>query len=493
MQNNDIILKIERVVLSAILFNPDKFDDVADFIESKDFLQPLHAKMFQAFGTLRKENKAVSPEILCMEIKKSMDVSLDDIANIAAESPIADIDTYTKEIKNASMNRALIKLASQIRDESMKDGAQAKDILEIVEKNVYALSLDDYQSDFRDAREVIAAALELIKLNKAREGALKGIDTGFSELNIATTGFNAGDLIVIGARPGMGKTALILSMALKMLASGEGIALFSLEMPGEQLMLRMMSARSQIPLQKLRLGDLDDNELQRLSQTSSELCDKANFYIDDSTNITLAGLRSKIRKLSSKDSGVKVIMIDYLQLMEGAEKSNAWARHEVIAEISRGLKNLAREVKMPIIALSQLNRTLESREDKRPILSDLRESGAIEQDADIIIFLYRDEVYKERESKQNAKKKQKEGVPKEQIEIHKAPLIEDVELILAKNRNGETKTIKIEYKKQYTLFQDKNEDKLNTLAMQNATTFNIDSFNDFQIDEQIDSSEMPSF
>lgn len=482
MQNDDLILKIERVVLSALLFTPDKYDDVADVIESKDFLKALHAKMFQAFGTLRRENQPTSAELLCLEISKSMQVTLNDIAIIAAESPIADIDSYVAQIKNASMNRELSKLASFVRDESLKEGTQAKDTLAEVEKRVYALSLQDYQSDFKDARDVIASALELIKLNKSREGALKGIDTGFHELNIATTGFNEGDLVVIGARPGMGKTALILSMALKMLTGGKGIALFSLEMPSEQLMLRMMSARALIPLQKLRMGDLDDNELQRLSQTSNELCNKANFYIDDSTNVTLAGLRSKIRKLSSKDSSVKVVMIDYLQLMDGASKANTAARHEVIAEISRGLKNLAREVKMPIIALSQLNRTLESREDKRPILSDLRESGAIEQDADIIIFLYRDEIYKERESKINAKKKQKEGVPQEQIEVHKAPPIEDVELILAKNRNGETKTIKIEYKKQYTLFQDKDEDKITALAMQNISTFNIDSLSDFQVD-----------
>lgn len=479
MANDDVIIKIERVVLSAILFSPDTFEDIADSITYNDFLLPMHANIFKAFGKLLKENKIITPEFVCLEAK----IGLNDISIITAESPIADIVSYVAQIKNAAMNRALVKLASFVRDESLKENTKAQDTLDEVEKRVYALSLQDYQGDFRDAKEVIAATLELIKANKAKEGALKGIDTGFGELNEATTGFSGGELVVIGARPGMGKTALILSMTLKMLASGEGVALFSLEMPAEQLMLRMLSARSQIPLQRLRLGDLSDDEMERLTQTSNELCERANFYIDDSNNLTLAGLRSKIRKLSSKDTSIKAVAIDYLQLMEGASATNLAVRHEIIASISRGLKNLAKELKMPIIALSQLNRMLESREDKRPILSDLRESGAIEQDADIIIFLYRDEVYKERESKAKAKKKEKEGDQKEPVEIYKAGPIEEVELILAKNRNGETKTIKIEYKKQYTLFQDKDEDKFNAMSMKNPPKFNIkNTTNDIPID-----------
>lgn len=487
MKNQDVILKIERVVLSAILFTPDKFDDIADYINSSDFYNPLHACMFLACATLRRENKIITPELLCLEMSKTMSVTLDDIALIAAESPIADINSYVLQIKNAAINRALFDLAAFLRDSSTKEGAQSQDILAEVEKKVYALSLQDSQSDFKNAKDVIISTLKLIKENKLNKGAIKGIDTGFHELNLATTGFGDGELIVIGARPSMGKTALILSMALKMLASGKGVALFSLEMPSEQIMLRMLSARSRTDLQKLRSGDLDDNDLSMLSLSANELCDRANFYIDDGTNLTLAALRSKMRKLSTKDSSIKVVIIDYLQLMIGAKDSNANARHEVIAEISRGLKNLARELKMPIIALSQLNRSLESRDDKRPLLSDLRESGAIEQDADIILFLYRDEVYKERESKRLAKQKEKEGAKKGEIEIYKASPIEDVELILAKNRNGETKTIKILFNKQYTLFEDKDEEKYSSMPYMKSTTFNID--NDLNID--IDTSGMP--
>lgn len=486
MTHQNVILTIEEVVLSAITFLPDKYDEIADSIKYSDFMSDFNACMFKAFGTLRAENKAITPELLCVEMNKSMKVSLDDVVLATSHTPVADLESYVAQIKNASINRALVRLATLISTKSTKEGTQAKDTLAEVEKQVYELSMQGYKSDFKNIEEVMKSTLELIKANAAR-GVLKGLDTGFSELNIATTGFNPGELVVIGARPSMGKTALILSIALRMLARGDGIALFSLEMPSEQLMLRMLSARSQIPLQDLRTGGLNDMQLTQLTKTSNDLCQKANLYIDDSPNLTLEGLRSKIRKLSTQDNSVKAVMIDYLQLMIGANDNNTIARHEVIAQISRGLKNLAREVKMPIIALSQLNRTLEGREDKRPILSDLRESGAIEQDADIILFLYRDEVYKERESKQKAKKQEKEGVAKDKIEIYKAPETEDVELILAKNRNGETKTISIEFKKKYTLFQDKGEDRDAMMAMASApTSFEVDS-----LESSIDTSGVP--
>ncbi|RDU65708.1 replicative DNA helicase [Helicobacter didelphidarum] len=477
----NVIIQIERVVLSAILFSPDKFDEACNVLTHSDFILPLHACMFRACETMIKTNIPITVESLCMEMGKHMQVSLDDIAIIAAESPIANIDFYIKQIKNAAINRALFSLASFIRDESLKHGSSAKETLELVEKKIYSLSLQDYQSDFRDAKEIVLSTLHFIKENKAKEGALKGIDTGFKELNNATTGFNPGELIIVGARPSMGKTALALSMALKILSGDRGVALFSLEMPAEQLMLRMFAARSLIPLQILRSGDLDDNGLEKLTQCADELCSKS-LYIDDNPDLTLAGLRSKLRKLKTKDDSVSIVMIDYLQLMSGVTNKGINARHEIIAEISRGLKNLARELNIPIVALSQLNRTLEARDDKRPILSDLRESGSIEQDADMILFLYRDEVYKERESKQEAKRKQKQGEAIQE-EIYKAPAIEEAEIILAKNRNGETRTIKIKYNKKYTLFQDETEEREIKMSLQNAPTYTIS--------DTIDISGMP--
>lgn len=485
--NADVILKIERVVLSAILFTPDKYDEVADLINFRDFLDKRHGCMFQAIDTLRKKNEAVTPEMLYLEISKTMSIDMDYIVLVNSESPIANVDSFVNQIKNASINRALFDIAGFLRDSSQKDGADAKDTLNELEKKVYNLSLQDYKSDFKTGKEVLISTLELIRDNKANHeaGTIKGIDTGFEGLNEATTGFNGGELIVIGARPSMGKTALILSMTLKILASGKGVAIFSLEMPAEQLMLRMMSARGRIAFQDLRSGNLIEQDLEKLTLTTNELCDKANLYIDDGNDLSIASLRSKVRKLTLRDNSVKIIIIDYLQLMEGANTTNDSKRHEVVAEISRGLKKLAREINMPIIALSQLNRGLESRTDKRPILADMRESGAIEQDADIIIFLYRDEIYKERLSKEMAQEQIKKGKPKNQIEIYKAKPIEDVELILAKNRNGETKTVHIKFNKKYTLFEDVREQQEIELAEQISASIRIDNTPD------IDSKSFP--
>lgn len=463
--------KIERVVLSAIIFSPDKFDEICDSVIAQDFSLPLHVAMFKACESLRKSDTPITPELLCVEMQKSMQVSLDDIAMIAAESPIADIDTYVKIIKNSSIKRNLFALASFMRDESMKVDSNSQDILAQIEQKVYALSIQDTSSAFRNAYEVVESTMQLIKNNQAKHGALKGIDTGFQELNSITTGFNSGELIIIGARPAMGKTALILSMTLKILSSGKGVAIFSLEMPAEQLMTRMLSAKSITPLQNIRSGNMDDHEFTKLSKAAQELCE-TNLYIDDNSYLTLAALRTKLRKLKSKDTSISIVIIDYLQLMSGMANANTTARHEIIAEISRGLKNLARELKIPIIALSQLNRSLESRDDKRPILSDLRESGSIEQDADVIIFLYRHEEYKEQESRQRIAKQKKAKLQDSETEIeerYKAPEVHDAELILAKNRNGETRTIRIEYNSKYTLFADKNEEREIKMAAQTHT------------------------
>ena len=463
--------KIERVVLSAILFSPDKFDEICDSLVAQDFSLPLHVEMFKACENLHRNETPITPEFLCIEMQKSMKVSLDDIALIAAESPIADIDTYVKMIKNSSIKRNLFSPASFMRDESMKPDSIAQNILADIEQKVYALSIQDTNNAFKNAYEVVESTMRLIKENQAKHGALKGINTGFSELNNATTGFNAGELIVIGARPAMGKTALILSMTLKILSSQKGVAIFSLEMPAEQLMTRMLSAKSMVPLQNVRSGSMDDNEFTKLSKSAQELCE-THIYIDDNPHLSLAGLRTKLRKLKIKDPSVSIVMIDYLQLMSGMSNANAAARHEIIAEISRGLKNLARELKIPIVALSQLNRALELRDDKRPIMSDLRESGSIEQDADVILFLYRDEVYKERESRNRIAKQKKSKSEDSSVEIeeqYKAPEVHEAELILAKNRNGETRTIKIEYNSKYTLFVDRNEEREIKMAAQSNT------------------------
>ncbi|STQ86679.1 replicative DNA helicase [Helicobacter muridarum] len=474
----EVITKIEKIVLSAIFFDKDKFDEIYESISHKDFIMPLHICMFKAFESLQKINMPFTPEIVCIEMQKEMsNITLDDISIVIAESPIANIDSYVEQIKNASINRSLFALASFIRDTSLKPGSKANDILEETQRRIYALSMDNTSNDFRSSIEIIESTMSILENVKNLQGAIKGIDTGFAELNSLTTGFNDGELIIIGARPGMGKTALILSMALKIISSGKGVAIFSLEMPAEQLMLRMLSSRGRIPLQSMRSGSLNDDEWSKLSLISQELCQKNNLYIDDSSGLTLASLRTKLRKLFARDSSVGIVMIDYLQLMGQNNKENS-DRYSIISEISRGLKLLARELNVPIIALSQLNRSVESREDKRPIMSDLRDSGSIEQDADIILFLYRDAYYKERESRNMKKiaiKKKQQGEEIDIPEVFIAPETEEVDIIVAKNRNGAAgDSVKALYHKKYTLFEDMEESEMTSMAIQNVTTLYLD-------------------
>ncbi|RDU73459.1 replicative DNA helicase [Helicobacter aurati] len=475
---DDVIVKIEKIILSAIFFDQEKFDEISSNLSHKDFTTPLHINMFKAFELLQKANTVFTPEIVCLEMQKDMPaITLDDISAIIAESPIADIDSYVQQIKNASVNRTLFSLASFIRDSSLKVGSQAFETLKEVEKRIYALSMQNVSSDFRSSEEVVLSTMSMIEEIKGLQGAIRGVDTGFSRLNSLTTGFNTGELIIIGARPGIGKTALILSMTLKIISSGKGVAIFSLEMPAEQLMLRMFAAKGRIPLQNMRSGSLSDAEWSKLSVVAQDLCEKRNLYIDDGSVLTLTSLQTKLRKLFAKDSSVSIIMIDYLQLMNQTTMGNN-DRYKIVSEISRGLKLLARELNVPIIALSQLNRSPENREDKKPIMSDLRESGSIEQDADIILFLYREAHYKERESKNNKKtalKKKQQGENIEIPEIFVAPPIEEVELIVAKNRSGAAgESIKILFHKEFTLFEDMEEEKITEMSINNTTTIDMD-------------------
>jgi len=274
------------------------------------------------------------------------------------------------------------------------------------------------------------------------------IFTGFRNLNEKTSGFGKGDLVIVAARPAMGKTSFVLNMALKAIERNEGVAFFSLEMPAEQLMLRLLSAKTSIPLQSLRVGDLKDEQWSDLSAATQELSSK-KLFVDDGGYATIHHVRSKLRKLKTQHQEISIAIIDYLQLMSGEGREG---RQQEISEISRGLKQLARELQIPIVALSQLNRGVESRENKRPMLSDLRESGAIEQDADIILFVYRDDVYREAIEKEKEMKAKAEG--KEYTSEFRKKPEEDAEIIIGKQRNGPTGTVNLVFQKKFTRFVD---------------------------------------
>ena len=312
---------------------------------------------------------------------------------------------------------------------------------------------------------------------------LTGQTTGFYALDKKTTGFNPGDLVIIAARPAMGKTSIVLNTTLQNLEKGDGVIFFSLEMPETQLMIRLLSAKTGIPLQNVRKGELDPTQADQIEKAFQDLSNK-KLFVDDNGNLNINQLRARARKIAQiEDNNVKMIIIDYLQLMGGTGGQD---RRLTVDEISRGLKLLAREMQVPIIALSQLNRGLEGRPDKRPMLSDIRESGAIEQDADIIMFVYRDDIYKERDEQRKEKESADRGdnPPYKSAFIDKP--IEEAEIIIGKQRNGSTGTIKLDFHKELTKFVDKEEP---FGAAPTITTF--ESVADAQIPTHIDMPDIP--
>ncbi|WP_027327570.1 replicative DNA helicase [Helicobacter pametensis] len=443
---------IERSVLATIFFNPDTFEDVFSLLQPKDFHDAFFELIFKVICQQREAQKPIDPDLLLPLIAKHKLYNEEEFLSLLATPPLINLDFYLQEIKSASLKRSLYLIANQIASSTKDQNKEAQDILDETEKQLFELSSHGELKDFRQSNEIIQSTLSLIQELKARgNNLLVGLNTGFAELNRITTGFNPGELIIIGARPSMGKTTFVLNMVQKFLASGKGVAFFSLEMQAEHLMLRMLSSSTSIPLQRLRIGDLTSEEWSNLSQISDHTA-SLPLFIDDNSFVSITQLRSKMRRLKNKHPHIGACVVDYLQLMSGSKKGGESKRQEEISEISRGLKILARELEIPIIALSQLNRMLESRDDKRPQLSDLRESGAIEQDADIILFLYRDDVYRKREEKAKEERAKKEDKAYKSQFVERD--IEPAEIIVAKNRNGEVKPVKIQFNKKFIRFEE---------------------------------------
>lgn len=442
-------LNIERAVLSSIIFDPQTYEEIAAKLKPHDFYLPFHQYLFAAMEELDREEKPIDEEFL--RSKLASKGKFDEIAmlDLLSANPITNTAAYIAEIKAKSSKRALATLATEIKKVTIEDDLPAEEIMNLVEKKLYEITQNNTDEDFRESKEIAYAMMEEIERLKALGNSrLIGTDTGFKNLNEKTSGFGKGDLVIIAARPAMGKTALVLNMALRAVERNEGVAFFSLEMPAEQLMLRMLSAKTSIPLQSLRVGDLIDEQWSQLSAAVDELSRK-KLFVDDGGYATIHHVRSKLRKLKGRHPEISMAVIDYLQLMSGEGREG---RQQEVSEISRGLKQLARELQIPIIALSQLNRSLESRENKRPMLSDLRESGAIEQDADIILFVYRDDVYREAKEKEKEMKARAEG--KEYSSDFRKKPEEEAEIIIGKQRNGPTGTVDLVFQKKYTRFVD---------------------------------------
>jgi len=381
MSDNMYNLNIERAVLSAIIFDPQIFEEIAAKLQPHDFYLPFHQHMFASMEELSREDKPIDEEFLKSKLKSTNNFNEVALLDVLTANPISNTGAYLGEIKARSTKRALATLATTIKKVTIEDNLPVEEVMNLVEKKLYEITQNSTSEDFRESKEITLSMLDEIKRLKAMGNSkLIGTDTGFRNLNDKTSGFGKGDLIIIAARPAMGKTSLVLNITEKAINRDEGVAFFSLEMPAEQLMLRLLSTETSIPLQRLRVGDLTDEEWTRLSSATDKMTTK-KLFVDDSGYATIHQVRSKLRKLKGKHPEISMAIIDYMQLMSG---DSLEGRQQVISEISRGLKQLARELEIPILALSQLNRGVESRDNKRPMLSDLRESGCLSGDTIII-------------------------------------------------------------------------------------------------------------
>ena len=449
MQDNLYNLAFERSILSSIIFEPQQFDELSSTLKKEDFYLPAHQDIFASMLLLLQKDEPIDEEFIKKELIKMKKFDEQIMLEILSANPISNTKAYVAEIKDKSLKRNLLTLTTEIKRVTVEEELPSAEVVDIVEKKLYDITQDSQTSDFKDSPKMTYDTMEYIKEMKARgNSVLVGVDTGFAELNKMTTGFGKGDLVIIAARPAMGKTSFVLNTVNSLITQGKGVAFFSLEMPAEQLMLRLLSIQTSIPLQKLRVGDMNDDQWSSLNGAIDNM-NSTKLFVDDQGSININQLRSKLRKLKNQHPEIEIAVIDYLQIMQGVGTQD---RHLQVSEISRGLKMLARELEMPIVALSQLNRGLESRNDKRPMLSDIRESGSIEQDADIILFVYRDDVYLYKEEKEREKAAKAEG--KEFTATYVEKEEEDAEIIIGKQRNGPTGHVKLVFQKKLTRFVD---------------------------------------
>ena len=449
MQDNLYNLAFERSILSSIVFEPSQFDDLSTALKEDDFYLPAHQDIFSVMMLLLQKDQPIDEEFIKKELIRMKKFDEQVMLEILSANPISNTKAYVDEIKDKSLKRHLLTLTTEIKRVTVEEELPSAEVIDIVEKKLYEITQNNQTSDFKDSPRMTFDTMEYIKEMKARgNSVLVGVDTGFHELNKMTTGFGKGDLVIIAARPAMGKTSFILNTVNSLIMNGKGVAFFSLEMPAEQLMLRLLSIQTSIPLQKLRLGDMNDDQWSSLNGAIDRM-NSAKLFVDDQGSININQLRSKLRKLKNQHPEIEIAVIDYLQIMQGVGNQD---RHLQVSEISRGLKMLARELEMPVVALSQLNRGVESRNDKRPMLSDIRESGSIEQDADIILFVYRDDVYLYKEEKEREKAAKAEG--KEFVSEYVEKEEEEAEIIIGKQRNGPTGHVKLIFQKKLTRFID---------------------------------------
>ncbi|MCG5535839.1 replicative DNA helicase [Ectothiorhodospira mobilis] len=430
-------IEAEQAVLGGLMLENSAWDRVSDRVAEVDFYRYDHRLIFRAIAELAGRNAPF--DLVTISERLEARGELEDAGGLAylgllaRDTPsAANITAYADIVRERSVLRQLISVGTGIADSAFQnEGRDSEDLLNEAEQRVFEIAEQSKRSrqGFRGMRNLLKATVEHIEMLFERDSPITGLPTGYDEFDELTSGLQPGDLVILAARPSMGKTTLAMNMAeYAALKQQYPVAIFSMEMPGEQLTMRLLSSLGRINQQRLRTGRLQDDDWPRFSSAVSMLSE-AQLYIDDSPALSPNDLRARSRRLMREHKQLGLIVVDYLQLMQ--IPGSAENRTTEISEISRGLKALAKEMNVPVIALSQLNRGLEQRPNKRPVMSDLRESGAIEQDADVIVFIYRDEVYNE-----------------------DSPDKGTAEIIIAKQRNGPIGTLRLTFLGQYTRFEN---------------------------------------
>lgn len=424
-------VEAEQAVLGAVLRDSEAMITAMERLTHEDFYRPIHQRIFEAMIDLANEEEPIDLITLTSKLKDKGQLEelggVTYLSELASAVPTAaNIDYYAAIVEEKSILRRLIRAATGIVSSGFASADDVSMLLSDAEQRIFEISQRRSANGFISIRDVLMDVFEKIEFLYSHKGGTSGIPSGFPDLDKMTAGFQRSDLIIVAARPSVGKTAFALNIAQNVgVRAKETVAIFSLEMGASQLVQRMICAEANVDASRLRTGHLESEDWEKLTMAIGSLSE-SQIYIDDSAAITVADIRAKCRRLK-QEHGLGMILIDYLQLIAGRGKGDS--RQQEVSEISRTLKQIARELNVPVIALSQLSRGVEQRQDKRPMLSDLRESGSIEQDADIVAFLYRDDYYDKESEKKNI-----------------------IEIIIAKQRNGPVGTVELAFMKNYNKF-----------------------------------------
>lgn len=423
----------ERVILGSILLDNALIAQAAEKLQPDDFYSPRNRRIFSAMISLFERQQAIDPILIGEELKK--EGAYDSIGGVTVITNLtyglphfSNIEDYVKVVKEKSIVRNLIRTCNEITAEALAEDDDAENVLDRAEQSIFSIAEARTRTSFSRIGPVANTVLARVNEVKAGAGGLTGLSTGFIGLDQLTSGLQATDLIIIAGRPSMGKTAFCLNLAQNAALNGNVVAVFSLEMSKEQLVTRMLASEARINSHRFRTGHLSPTEWERLAEAIDKLS-KAEMFIDDSSGISVLEMRAKCRRLAAEKGRIDLIVIDYLQLMSLTRRTES--RQQEVSQISRELKGLAKELNVPVVALSQLSRAPEARNPPKPLMSDLRESGSIEQDADIVGFIYREDYYN----------KSEENIGK-------------AELIIAKQRNGPVDTIELAFLKDFTRFEN---------------------------------------